>query len=95
MNLMNQPHLIVASNEEQTVYHLSAEIDYLMGLPNTKLQRMFKDEEGNRPEAREIREMLEYLKADGVKCIPVEQEQCDRWDNKMGCLGHLKVVASV
>jgi hypothetical protein len=92
---MNQPKPTIEIMEQQTVYHLSTDISYLMGLPNTKLQRMFKDQNGEHPNALEVREMLSDLVRDGIKCIPVGVPNCDRWDNEVGCLGHLKAVASV
>lgn len=87
------PHIEV--KDPQTIIHLSADVDYLMGLPNTKLQKLFLSDENTRLQAFEIREFLQELKDSGVKCIPVGPEKCGNWNDQTGCMGHLKIVSNL
>lgn len=89
---MNQSQPLLEIKEEKKVFHLSADVDYLMGLPNTKLQKLFSTPDGERVPAIEVREFLQDLKEHNILCVPIGANECNNWCNQSGCKGHLKIA---
>jgi hypothetical protein len=76
-----------------TIRHLVFDVRGLLSWKDSKLKNVFVDEKGKKLTAQQAREYLYDKLAEGYEVIPFGDE-CEGFDKKKGCPGHVKEVVN-